>query len=62
MTGFPACMNMGPLNTLAASSSIASFFSLCLGLCSAREFYTSDIQSKSIFKVHSGLTRPEQAI
>lgn len=46
MAGFPAYMNMGPFNMLAASSSVASFFSLCLGLCSARECYTSDIQSK----------------
>lgn len=62
MAGYPAYVNTGTLNTQAPFSSIAFFFSLCLGLCSPTEFYKSGIQSKSILKVHSGPKRSEQAI
>lgn len=62
MAGYPAYMNMGTLNTQAASSSVAFFFNLYLGLCSPTEFYKTGIQSKSNLKVRSGPKRTEQAI
>lgn len=58
----PAHVDMGTPNTQAASSSIASSFSLYLGLHSSTKFYKPGIQNKSILKVHRDLKRSELAI